>query len=259
MIYSAELENEISKHFPALGTMMPLNTEAGMNFVLALIEALGGVDVVIFDNVMSLVVGDQKDEVPWSETMPLIATLTRKRIGQVWLDHTGHDKGRQYGSATKAWRFDAVGLMAPLPDDQRDRHEVAFTLSFEPPGKARRRTPDNWQDFETCTIRLKEDRWTSDISGSTPRRSRVSPMCEQFHRALIDAVALSATGDQATRDAWFDECARLGLVAPLLPADSHAQRERKRGRLRKYMAELKAAGWIGVDGETVRSLNRGGQ
>src|SRR4029077_12619441 len=81
---------------------------------------------------------------PWNETLPLVGNLTARRIGQVWLDHTGHNTERQYGSSTKAWRFDAVGVMTPLPDDQRGRHEVAFTLSFEYPGKARRRTPDNW-------------------------------------------------------------------------------------------------------------------
>jgi hypothetical protein len=42
--------------------------------------------------------------------------------------------------------------MTPLPDDQRGRHEVAFTLSFEYPGKARRRTPDNWVDFDSPMV-----------------------------------------------------------------------------------------------------------
>ena len=160
LIYSRDTEEEFAKQFPTLGIMPPLNTEAGHNFVLALIGAIGGVDVVIFDNVMSLIAGDHREEIPWNETLPLVGKLTARRIGQVWLDHTGHNTERQYGSSTKAWRFDAVGVMTPLPDDQRGRHEVAFTLSFEYPGKARRRTPDNWADFETCTIRLKDDRWT---------------------------------------------------------------------------------------------------
>ena len=58
------MKEEISRQFPTLGTLAPLNTEQGRNFVHALIAALGGVDLVIFDNVMSLVAGDQKDEVP---------------------------------------------------------------------------------------------------------------------------------------------------------------------------------------------------
>jgi len=138
---------------------------------------LGGVDVVVFDNVISLVAGDMKDEIPWSETLPLVSSLTAKRIGQVWLDHTGHNTDRQYGSATKAWRFDAVGLMAPLADGQLEHGAIGFSLSFEHPGKARRRTPDNWSDFEPCTIRLHEDQWTSDRSEAVqtkPKEARLS-------------------------------------------------------------------------------------
>jgi hypothetical protein len=46
-------------------------------------------------------------------------------------------------TSTKSWRFDTVGLMLPL-NDEREPHETAFTLSFD---KARRRTPDNWDEF----------------------------------------------------------------------------------------------------------------
>ncbi len=152
LIYARDMEEQFAERYPTIGRMPPLNTEPGRQWMLALISSLGGVDVVIFDNVMSLIAGDQKDEVPWSDALELVQTLTARRIGQLWLDHTGHDSSRQYGSSTKAWRFDAVGVMAPLPDQQQVRGEVAFTLSFEHPGKARRRTPENWSDFETCTI-----------------------------------------------------------------------------------------------------------
>ena len=109
-------------------------------------------DLIIFDNVMSLITGDMKDEIPWTETLPLIATLTDKRIGQLWCDHTGHNQDRQYGSSTKAWRFDAVGIMTPLADEQYSPSSTGFTLSFDHPGKARRRTPDNWNQFAPITI-----------------------------------------------------------------------------------------------------------
>jgi AAA domain len=135
LIFVRDTMEEFAARYPSLGQFAPLNSEEGQNFVHALIRAVGGVDVVIFDNVMSLVAGDQKGEVPWSETLPLVSALTAKRVGQVWLDHNGHSTDRQYGSATKAWRFDAVGLMKPLPDDQRNPREVAFILSFERPAR----------------------------------------------------------------------------------------------------------------------------
>ena len=208
LIYSRDTEEEFAKQFPTLGMMPPLNTEAGHNFVLALIDALGGVDVVIFDNVMSLIAGDHREEIPWNETLPLVGKLTARRIGQIWLDHTGHNTERQYGSSTKAWRFDAVGVMTPLPDDQRGRHEVAFTLSFEYPGKARRRTPDNWADFETCIIRLKDDRWTSEPVGGEKHLGKVRPGRIPFYDALVGRhrQKLRRPAGETTVDAWETEC-----------------------------------------------------
>ena len=256
LIYSRDTEEEFAKQFPTLGMMPPLNTEAGHNFVLALIDAIGGVDIVIFDNVMSLVAGDHREEVPWNETLPLVGKLTARRIGQIWLDHTGHNTERQYGSSTKAWRFDAVGVMTPLPDDQRGRHEVAFTLSFEYPGKARRRTPDNWQDFETCTIRLKDDRWTSEPVEPTARTRKLSPTGEQFYRAFLDALVISGTPGRTTRTIWFAEAARTGLAEPLAQEDDFKARSAKQTKFRKYLAEIRVAELIGVDGDTITDLRR---
>ncbi|HUB48346.1 MAG TPA: AAA family ATPase [Acetobacteraceae bacterium] len=195
LIYARDLEEDFAKRFPTIGAMPPLNTEQGMNWTLALIAALGGVDVVIFDNVMSLVAGDQKDEVPWSDTLPLVQKLTANRVGQIWLDHTGHDTSKQYGSSTKAWRFDAVGIMGTVGEDQRNPQEVVFTLSFEHPGKARRRTPENWQDFETVTIRLRDDRWTSDRTETAPAKTREERLSDKPALMLAEARRLiSAKG-----------------------------------------------------------------
>ena len=238
--------------------MPPLNTEAGHNWVLALIDRLGGVDVVIFDNVMSLIGGDQKDEVPWTETLPLVQSLTGRRVGQIWLDHTGHNQDRQYGSSTKAWRFDAVGIMAPLPEDQQTRGEVAFALSFDHPGKARRRTPDNWRDFEGCTIRLADDRWTSEPASKAAGAVRGTlPTAQLFHRAFLDALAVADPSGKTTRAAWYAECVRTGMATAIEPEDDHRAKEAKRFRFRKYLTEIRTAGLIGVDGEAITDLRRG--
>ena len=220
VIYSSELEEQIARICPSLGKLAPLNTEDGQNFVLALIDALGGVDVVIFDNVMSLVAGDQKDEVPWSDTRPLVQSLTTRRVGQVWLDHTGHNTDRQYGSATKAWRFDTVGLMIPLEAGESASGELAFTLSFERPGKARRRTPDRWADFETCRIRLRDDRWLLDdqLAGQKPKEQRLNGKTALMLlecRALIAAQGRTVEVEvgQAYRKAITRQVLRTRLIA----------------------------------------------
>ena len=258
MIYARDMEDDFAARFPTLGRMPPLNTEGGRNWVLSLLDQIGGVDVVIFDNVMSLIGGDQKDEVPWTETLPLVQALTGRRVGQVWLDHTGHNQDRQYGSSTKAWRFDAVGIMAPLPEDQKARNELAFTLSFDHPGKARRRTPDNWQDFQACTIRLADDRWTSEPASKAGGSGRgLSPTAQMFHRALLDALAVADPSGKTTRAAWYAECVRTGLATAIEREDDHRAKEAKRFRFRKYLTEIRTAGLIGVDGEAITDLRRG--
>jgi hypothetical protein len=52
--------------------MPPLNTAAGQRFVDSVIEGLGGVDFIIFDNIQALLLGDMKDEEPWQQTLPWI-------------------------------------------------------------------------------------------------------------------------------------------------------------------------------------------
>ena len=52
--------------------MQPLTTEAGHNFITALIAAVGGVDGVLFDNLMSLAPGDQKDEEIWKASYDIL-------------------------------------------------------------------------------------------------------------------------------------------------------------------------------------------
>jgi len=184
-IFSRDTEEAFAKQFPSLGLMQPLNTEAGHNFVLALIGALGGIDLVIFDNVMSLLVGDHREETTWAGTLPLVERLTTRRIGQLWLDHTGHNTDRQYGSSTKGWRFDAIGVMSELPEDQRAPRELAITLSFEWPGKARRRTPENWQDFEPHIIRLTDDVWTSEAVKPAPPPDGSDELRGQTRQAFL--------------------------------------------------------------------------
>jgi hypothetical protein len=257
LIYSRDTEEEFARKFPTLGMMPPLNTEAGHNFVLALIDAVGGVDAVIFDNVMSLVAGDHREEIPWNETLPLVGKLTARRIGQIWLDHTGHNTERQYGSATKAWRMDAVGQMTPLPDDQRGQHEVAFTLSFEYPGKARRRTPENWSDFETVVIRLKDDRWTSEPVGGEKRLGKVQPGRVPFYDALVAAIGISSIAPgETTVETWELECLRRGLIEhpPAEGKETWQQRAARYSAFRKAKSDLLAAKWIGIQDSRVFDL-----
>ena len=262
-IYSVDEGEKFAAAYPQLGIMEPLNTEAGRSFIFRLIDAIGGVDAVIFDNVMSLIVGDQKDEVPWSETLPLVSGLTRRNIGQVWFDHAGHNADRQYGSSTKAWRFDAVGIMTALPEDERVPRETAFKLSFDAPGKARRRTPENWDQFAPRTIRLMDDRWAGhDVAPPAPgdkgKPRELSSDEQGMLRQIFDLFAdpsrpkVSVTPRPGmtvqrcvTRDelrAWLQECGRVG-VTPGVTLTSN-----ERVKLHRSLNKLRDMNKIGLSG-----------
>lgn len=250
-IFGRDLEEEAAQLFPSLGKMEPLNTEAGQNWLLALIATLGGVDVVILDNVMSLTTGDKKEEATWNDVLPLVASLTTKRIGQLWIDHSGHDASRVYGTSTKSWRFDTVGIMAPLSDEQRRGADVAFALTFT---KARRRTPDNRADFEPATIRLEHDCWVAEGQVSSPQ-GKVPPTRVPFYDALVSAISKSPVGIGRTMlGTWELECLRRGLIERPADAENYRQRDARYRAFRKAKSDLLAAKWIGMEDDMVLDL-----
>lgn len=260
-IYSRDMEDKFAKQFSSLGAMPPLNAENGMQWVLDLVGAIGGTDCIIFDNVMSLLAGIQKEEEAWKGVEQLVLKLTSMRIGQLWLDHTGHDTSRQYGSSTKAWKFDAVGIMTPLAEDQRNSREVAFQLSFEPPGKARRRTPDNWQAFETCIIRLAQDEWAleSASAGKSNGFGNVAPARRVFYDALVAAITKDAAADRTTMDAWQAECLRRGLIEAPPAGDAKEPSRTRDARLRNFRkakSDLLAARWVAIEDQVVIDLKQ---
>jgi hypothetical protein len=194
LIYGADRADEITKAHPTFTQMPPLNTPDGHAWILGLIDAAGGrgrrVDAVIFDNVMSLLKGDQKDEETWTAASPLVMALTARKIGQIWVDHTGHNTERLYGSSTKPWRFDVSGIMKPHGDDPDNAKELTFELSFD---KARRRKPSNWVQFAKCVVRLEDDVWTTENVATS--KTKLTPK----YQIIADHVAdmLDAKGGES--------------------------------------------------------------
>jgi hypothetical protein len=146
----------------------PLNTIEGQAWMDALIEKLGGIDLVIADNIMCLTVGDMKDPEPWRQTMPWVLSLTKRVVGQVWIHHTGHDESRSYGDKTREWGLDTVAHFDVV---KRDDTDVSFLMTFK---KARERTPATRFDFQDVKIALVDDRWdtNSPIRASPARCHR---------------------------------------------------------------------------------------
>jgi hypothetical protein len=232
--------------------MEPLNTLEGQQFINGLIEQLGGVDFVIFDNIQSLLLGDMKDEEAWQDTLPWVRSLTNRSVGQLWVHHTGHDESRSYGTKTREWQLDMVILFKRIENSTAD---IAFTLEFT---KSRERAPHNRADFESVNITLAEDRWAVDGATRKSAAKPPPPLARRFHAALLDALASkgvprphSASRPSVTMKEWKAECCRLGLLDH--EPDDRRRRNSQAALFSKNRTGLIAAGWIACNGDFVWS------
>jgi hypothetical protein len=256
-LFSKEDAEKLAARFSRLGMLEPLNTDAGIAFVQRLVAMLKP-DLIFFDNVQALLVGPQADEQTWAPTNELVRWLTQHHVGQVWIDHTGHDSTRQFGTSTKAWSFDSVGIMTPLPEDQRKPMETAFTISFDHPGKARCRTPQNWSEFAPHILRMRDDGWTSEPTEPTAnakKKPEPSPSRRKFYDSLVSAIGkdTSSRSGRTTLDQWQAECVRQGLIEPPPPDgnEKYRQKASRTASWRSAKSDLILASWIACDNQTV--------
>jgi hypothetical protein len=119
--------------------MPPLNTEDGERWLESEMQFIQP-DIIFFDSVMSLLLGNMADEESWAPLKPLIRRLSAQRIAQVWLHHSGHDTSKSYGTKTREWELDTVLALTPAADDGS-----AIIADFT---KARLRTPANREQFK---------------------------------------------------------------------------------------------------------------
>jgi hypothetical protein len=228
--------------------MPPLNTTEGQEFIDTLIELVGGVDFIIFDNVQSLLSGDMKDEEPWQQTLSWIRSLTNRSIGQLWVHHTGHDETKSYGTKTREWQLDSVVMLERIKESPAD---IAFTLSFT---KSRERAPHNRADFESVNVTLENDHWDSGSTARSTSTKPPPPKARPFHSALLDALAgkgtrrpQSANRPSVTMSEWKAECCRLGLL-DANPGDRRRQNSQA-AVFSNCRRDLIAAGWAACNGD----------
>jgi AAA domain len=188
----------------------PINTPEGQNLIEAVIAKIGKVELIIFDNIMSLVAGDMKDEEGWRQTLPFQHSLTRRKIGQAWLHHTGHNEKQPYGTSTREWQVD-TSLFGTR--DDRPETDVSLKLEFR---KARERRPENRADFADISIAMISDEWTYS-SPEGGNKAEPSPTGRKFLDALHDALAsddAATTGGirRISLEAWRKECFALSLI-----------------------------------------------
>jgi hypothetical protein len=167
--------------------MPPFNTKEGFAFLRGYIDQHGPFDLIGFDNIMSLSIGNPKDPEAWQAMLDLIAWLSRARVGQLWVNHTGHDTTRGYGDKAKGWRMTSIIHMDQV---ERPDTDVSFELKFT---KARERNPSNRADFQPVKIALVRDAWTCDATGRPRMPIKPGSAEDSVNRLLIEL----ATSDQA--------------------------------------------------------------
>jgi hypothetical protein len=189
----------------------PLNTPAGMLFLNNVIGQLSSIEFIFFDNCMALTSGKQAEEDSWTKTLPLVSSLTKRHIGQLWINHTGHNTDRSYGTKTRDWRMDTT---VHLNRVERADTDISFSWEFR---KARERTPQNRADFIDVTIALVDDMWIGSGS-ATRRRGKPSAQENSLLRVLNEllkgpSMVMHYRGHMAIHsDPWQAECLRQGLV-----------------------------------------------
>jgi hypothetical protein len=165
--------------------MPPLDTEDGATWVLAFIEQIEGIDFAIFDNIAALTTGELKEEQSAQTIKDLQREITSRRIGQLWLHHTGHDATRGYGSKMREWWLDTAMVAEKLDLSGRD---VAFKLRFP---KCRRRMPDNRSDYDEVEVALHLGQWS--YTESSAEGSSVRPLGRNQKHVYDAAMKLLAS------------------------------------------------------------------
>jgi hypothetical protein len=174
--------------------MPPLNGEAGQKWLMAEIAAVKP-DIVFFDSIMCLLVGSMSEEEAWAPMKPMVRALSARRIAQVWLNHTGHDASRSFGTKTREWEMDTV--LGLFKVDQDDELDTAIRLEFR---KARLRTPATAAQFAPCIVRLVDGEWVHE--GAAPKRSGKQSDAQVIQNAILDAYGRFADG--ASQSHGFD-------------------------------------------------------
>jgi hypothetical protein len=147
-------------------------------------------DAIIFDSIMCLLSGVMSDEESWTPAKHLVRRITSKRIGQMWLHHTGHDGTKSYGTKTREWEMDTTVRLA-FADDNRE----AIALEFQ---KARLRTPQNHEQFKARTLSRGPDGWTFDAMSGKPMDGRKSAEVIKLKHAIVDAYSRLSDGVEPT-------------------------------------------------------------
>lgn len=166
--------------------MPPLNTPAGQQWLWAEIKRVGP-ELIVFDSIMCLLIGNLKEEETFKPCLPLVRQLSAQRIGQIWANHTGKVGESSFGDSSKEWEFDLIMKLG------QEENSEAVVMEIT---KARLRTPGNTGLFSPQVIKRGDDGWTGEKTekvGKAPS-SQVQKLIwlRQVYWDLVNEVPVSA-------------------------------------------------------------------
>jgi hypothetical protein len=174
------------------------DTKPGVDYIESIIRQIetseGKLDGIILDNIQCLLLGSMQEEEPWRAMLPWCDSLSRRRISQVWLHHTGHDIGHAYGAKMREWQMDTVIAMRPAEHPTAD---ICFTLDFN--DKHRLRKPSSRADYDPVTVILANDQWSI---GEIEQDRKLAEVRETLDEIVAAVTELSRLGRTLTRRAF---------------------------------------------------------
>ena len=192
---------------------------------------------------MSLLVGELREPASWQSTLTLVAELSRRNVGQVWINHTGHDVGKSYGDKTRDWRMTSTIHLTKI---DRPDTDVSFELKFN---KKRECTPLNRADFQTVKIALVNDTWVCSAAVANqlpPKPGSMEEKCLDLLQAILNGEdgVFEHRGNRATsaKQAWFPRCQKEGVCAAATDRVARSTFDRIKRR-------LVSTNMIGCDGD----------
>ncbi len=160
-------------------------------------------------------------------------SVPARRIGVLWINHTGLDKSRGYGTNTREWQLDTVMVAEKVDDPDAD---IAMRLSFP---KARERQRETRDDYEPIVLRLKDDAWTSEGAATKSKQKQEDYALELLRNAINEhgekVPGLPASVRGVSTELWKKYCETYNLSV----SDKASSRDRAFDRARKMFLDKK--------------------
>lgn len=162
------------------GSIPPLNTPQGEAWLMNEIATIKP-ELIVFDSIMALLTGSMKEEEPWEPVKVMIRRITSMRIAQIWMDHSGYNATKAYGTSTKMWEMDTVIRL------EKTNNGIGFNLAFD---KARLRNGGNFDQFQPLNVEMQLGRFVySVIENNTGQSATRFSLTREIPKVMYDLIA----------------------------------------------------------------------